>query len=152
MLKPSATDDGWWLTNLWVGDDEGVVQALAGAPAAGPPPGTPLEALGPTDRRRAQRLDRRERRPPTDQVAHAASRGRGATVGATADLRGRHSVGSGARGVDDAQPAGAGAAARFRGRSGGPRPPGLNSHYHSGASRCIMRLWRSPSPPSVSSS
>lgn len=47
MLKPSATDDGWWLTNLWVGDDEGVVEALAVAPAAGPPPGAPLDALGP---------------------------------------------------------------------------------------------------------
>jgi hypothetical protein len=47
MTNPSVMDDGWWLTNLWVGDDGGVVPALRAAPAAGPPPGTPLEALGP---------------------------------------------------------------------------------------------------------
>lgn len=47
MTNPSVMDDGWWLTNLWVGDDEGVVSALSAAPAAGPPPGTPLEAMGP---------------------------------------------------------------------------------------------------------
>ncbi|HEY8135733.1 MAG TPA: hypothetical protein VIF08_06790 [Candidatus Limnocylindrales bacterium] len=47
MTNPSVMDDGWWLTNLWVGDDGGVVPALSAAPAAGPPPGTPLEALGP---------------------------------------------------------------------------------------------------------
>jgi hypothetical protein len=47
MTNPSVMDDGWWLTNLWVGDDEGVSVALSVAPAAGPPPGTPLEALGP---------------------------------------------------------------------------------------------------------
>jgi hypothetical protein len=47
MTNPSVMDDGWWLTNLWVGDDDGVAVALSVAPAAGPPPGTPLEALGP---------------------------------------------------------------------------------------------------------
>ena len=47
MTNPSVMDDDWWLTNLWVGDDGGVVEALAAAPAAGPPPGTPLDALGP---------------------------------------------------------------------------------------------------------
>lgn len=47
MTNPSVMDDDWWLTNLWVGDDEGVAVALSVAPAAGPPPGTPLEALGP---------------------------------------------------------------------------------------------------------
>lgn len=47
MTNPSVMDDGWWLTNLWVGDEEGVVSSMAAAPAAGPPPGTPLEALGP---------------------------------------------------------------------------------------------------------
>ncbi len=46
MTNPSVMDD-WWLTNLWVGDADGVVEALAVAPAAGPPPGTPLDALGP---------------------------------------------------------------------------------------------------------
>jgi hypothetical protein len=47
MTNPSVMDDGWWLTNLWVGDEAGVVSALSAAPAAGPPPGTPIEALGP---------------------------------------------------------------------------------------------------------
>jgi hypothetical protein len=47
LTAPSVMEDGWWLTHLWVADDEGVVQAMAVAPAAGPPPGTPLEALGP---------------------------------------------------------------------------------------------------------
>ena len=47
MTNPSVMDDDWWLTNLWVGDADGVVEALAVAPAAGPPPGTPLDSLGP---------------------------------------------------------------------------------------------------------
>jgi hypothetical protein len=44
---PSVTDDGWWLMHLWVADDEGIVEAIEVAPAAGPPPGTPIAALGP---------------------------------------------------------------------------------------------------------
>jgi hypothetical protein len=40
-------DDGWWLTHVWVTDDSGVIAAADIAPAAGPPPGTPLDALGP---------------------------------------------------------------------------------------------------------
>ncbi len=47
MTPPSVLDDGMWLTHLWVADEEGVVSALLAAPAAGPPPGTPLEGLGP---------------------------------------------------------------------------------------------------------
>ena len=47
MTLPSVMDDDWWLTNLWVGDEGGVVSALTAAPAAGPPPGTPLEQMGP---------------------------------------------------------------------------------------------------------
>jgi hypothetical protein len=47
MTLPSVMDDGMWLAHMWVADDEGVVPALLVAPAAGPPPGTPLEALGP---------------------------------------------------------------------------------------------------------
>ena len=47
MSQPSVMDDGWWLTNLWVADDQGVVDALDLAPSAGPPPGPPLAALGP---------------------------------------------------------------------------------------------------------
>jgi hypothetical protein len=48
MLKPSIMEDGWWLTTLWVEDDEGVVEARAVAPVAGPPPGPPLAVIGPT--------------------------------------------------------------------------------------------------------
>ncbi len=47
MTNPSVMEEDWWLTNLWVGDEEGVVPASRVAPAAGPPPGTPLEELGP---------------------------------------------------------------------------------------------------------
>jgi hypothetical protein len=47
MANPSIMDDGWWLTNLWVADEHGVVDAIDLAPYAGPPPGPPLAALGP---------------------------------------------------------------------------------------------------------
>ena len=48
MAKPSITEDGWWLTTLWVEDDDGVVEARAVAPTAGPPPTPPLAVIGPT--------------------------------------------------------------------------------------------------------
>jgi hypothetical protein len=47
MSPPSAMDDGWWLATLWAVDAGGVVDALAVAPAAGPPPEPPLLVLGP---------------------------------------------------------------------------------------------------------
>jgi len=47
MTAPSVMDDGWWLTHVWVAGDEGVVEAAGVAPVAGPPPGTPIAALGP---------------------------------------------------------------------------------------------------------
>ena len=47
MTSPSVTDDGWWLAHLWVADEQGIVEALDLAPSAGPPPGTPIGALGP---------------------------------------------------------------------------------------------------------
>lgn len=47
MSNPSIMDDGWWLTNVWVADEDGIVEAIDVAPAAGPPPGPPLAALGP---------------------------------------------------------------------------------------------------------
>lgn len=47
MTSPSVMDDGWWLTHLWVADEDGVVEATDVGPAAGPLPGTPLDALGP---------------------------------------------------------------------------------------------------------
>ena len=40
-------DDGWWLSHLWLADDEGIVEATELAPAAGPRPGAPLDYLGP---------------------------------------------------------------------------------------------------------
>ena len=48
MLRPSIMDDGWWLTTLWVEDDEGVVVARLVAPSAGPPATPPLQVLGPS--------------------------------------------------------------------------------------------------------
>jgi hypothetical protein len=47
MTAPSVTDDDWWLAHLYVADDRGVVEALDLAPVAGPPPGTPIAAMGP---------------------------------------------------------------------------------------------------------
>lgn len=47
MSRPSVTDDGWWLTHLWVADDAGVLEASSVLPASGPPPGPPLASLGP---------------------------------------------------------------------------------------------------------
>ena len=47
MTSPSVTDDGWWLAHLYVADEAGIVSALALAPAAGPPPGTPIGVMGP---------------------------------------------------------------------------------------------------------
>lgn len=47
LTTPSVMEDGWWLTHLWVADEQGVIEATDIAPAAGPPPGTPLNALGP---------------------------------------------------------------------------------------------------------
>jgi hypothetical protein len=47
MSQPSVMDDGWWLCHVWLADDEGVVDASDVAPLAGPPPGTPVQAIGP---------------------------------------------------------------------------------------------------------
>ena len=48
MSNPSIMDDGWWLSTLWVADTDGVVEAAAVAPTAGPPPGLPLQVIGPS--------------------------------------------------------------------------------------------------------
>ncbi|MFV2062293.1 MAG: hypothetical protein ACC726_02125 [Chloroflexota bacterium] len=48
MAKPSIMEDGWWLTTLWAEDDDGVLEARAVAPTAGPPPTPPLAVIGPT--------------------------------------------------------------------------------------------------------
>lgn len=47
MARPSDAPDGWWLTLLWVADEEGVVAFRDLAPAAGPPPDPPAVRLGP---------------------------------------------------------------------------------------------------------
>jgi hypothetical protein len=47
MGRPSDAPEGWWLTLLWVADDDGVVSFRDVAPAAGPPPDPPLARLGP---------------------------------------------------------------------------------------------------------
>src|SRR5688500_427632 len=47
MARPSEAPDGWWLTLMWVTDDEGVVSFRDVASAAGPPPEPPLARLGP---------------------------------------------------------------------------------------------------------
>jgi hypothetical protein len=48
MLRPSVMDDGWWLTTLWVEDDDGVVEARLVAPVGGPPAAGPLQVIGPS--------------------------------------------------------------------------------------------------------
>ena len=48
MARPSDAPDGWWLTLLWVADDEGVVSFRDVGPAGGPPPDPPLARLGPS--------------------------------------------------------------------------------------------------------
>lgn len=47
MTAPSIMDDGWWLTHMWAQDADGVLEATAAAPLAGPPPGPPLMVMGP---------------------------------------------------------------------------------------------------------
>lgn len=47
MTQPSVMDDGWWLCHVWLTDEDGIVDARDIAPPAGPPPGTPVQALGP---------------------------------------------------------------------------------------------------------
>jgi len=48
MSQPSVMDDGWWLSTLWVADVDGVIDTADVAPTAGPPPGPPLQVIGPT--------------------------------------------------------------------------------------------------------
>ena len=47
MSRPATLDDGWWLTLLWVADDDGVLSFRDAAPRAGPPPDPPVVRLGP---------------------------------------------------------------------------------------------------------
>lgn len=48
MTKPTVMEDDWWVFTLWVEDEEGVIESRTIAPAAGPPPGAPLQVIGPT--------------------------------------------------------------------------------------------------------
>jgi len=47
MTAPSETDDGWWLGVLFAHDADGILGVSDVAPLAGPPPGMPLQVMGP---------------------------------------------------------------------------------------------------------
>ena len=47
MSRPATTDDDWWLTVLWVADEEGALSFRDVAPAGGPSPEPPAMRLGP---------------------------------------------------------------------------------------------------------
>ena len=47
LSAPASTEDGWWLAVAWAADEDGVVEARDIAPRRGPPPGRPLDTLGP---------------------------------------------------------------------------------------------------------
>jgi hypothetical protein len=47
ISRPSTPTEDWWATILWVEGEEGVVSFADLASTAGPPPGSPLERLGP---------------------------------------------------------------------------------------------------------
>ena len=46
MDRPTEIE-GWWLSVLWVADEDGIVTCRDAGPTAGPPPGPPLARLGP---------------------------------------------------------------------------------------------------------
>ena len=46
MSRPTEAPEGWWLTILWVVDQEGLASFRDVAPSAGPPPDPPLARLG----------------------------------------------------------------------------------------------------------
>jgi hypothetical protein len=47
MSRPTNGPEEWWLTVLWVADDEGVASFTDVAPSSGPPADPPLARLGP---------------------------------------------------------------------------------------------------------
>jgi hypothetical protein len=47
VSRPSAPADDWWAAILWVEGADGIASFVDLAPAAGPPPGSPLDRLGP---------------------------------------------------------------------------------------------------------
>ena len=127
MTSPSVTDDGWWLAHLWVADDAGVVEATELAPAAGPPPGTPIAALGPRLAGSLSGLIAEEEGRQLIRLRMPAAERRGTAVGAAAAGHAGDSLGSGARLGDDAQPARARADRRLCGGRRGTRTPGVDS-------------------------
>jgi hypothetical protein len=47
MSRPTSGPDDWWLTVLWVADDDAVASFVDVAPSSGPPADPPLARLGP---------------------------------------------------------------------------------------------------------
>ncbi len=123
MTAPSSTDDDWWLAHLWVADGAGIVDAHDLAPVAGPPPGTPIAALGPRLAGALSGLIAEEDGRQLIRLTDAA-RGRRVTALGTADApHARYPLGSGARERHVAQPACARADRRLRVSGRGPQPP-----------------------------
>lgn len=49
MGRPSDLDGGWWVTLVWIADEDGGLVTFRDiGPQAGPPPGPPAARLGPT--------------------------------------------------------------------------------------------------------
>jgi hypothetical protein len=48
IARPTTLTDDWWVTLLWVADEDGVIPLRALASAAGPPADPPLARLGPS--------------------------------------------------------------------------------------------------------
>jgi len=48
MTGPTVIDDDWWLTVVWIADDERIVRFRELAPEAGPPADPPLLRMGPS--------------------------------------------------------------------------------------------------------
>jgi hypothetical protein len=46
--RPSTPADDWWTAILWIQDSDAIAEFADLASTAGPPPGSPLERLGPT--------------------------------------------------------------------------------------------------------
>jgi len=47
MSRPATGPDDWWLSVMWIADEDGVVSFASVAPASGPPADPPLLRLGP---------------------------------------------------------------------------------------------------------
>ena len=47
ISRPSFPTDDWWAAILWIQDSDAVTSFTDLGPSSGPPPGSPLERLGP---------------------------------------------------------------------------------------------------------